>query len=156
VLSAFGQKEGPFLRGLSSAAPSRRDSRHSSDLGYHHPFSEFAVAQLPKLRGAQSRSIVIWAGSGFPTLKKLEIDPVSEPIYETKKLSSAEEKQFSFGPLVRRFFSSGSPPAFLQSSSDFFSENPLQIGGLFTLLKRASDLHRNSRVFPLGRKTQFS
>jgi uncharacterized protein (UPF0371 family) len=80
-----------------------------NDLGGHNPGStsmrfsspfrsrpspirsrSLAMAQLPKLRGAQSHSSVILAEVDCSTLKKLGIDHTSEPIYETKKLYHAK------------------------------------------------------------------
>jgi uncharacterized protein (UPF0371 family) len=55
-----------------------------------NPLAELAMAQLPKLRGAQSHSSVILAEVDCSTLKKLGIDHTSEPFYETKKLYHAK------------------------------------------------------------------
>jgi uncharacterized protein (UPF0371 family) len=55
-----------------------------------NPLAELAMAQLPKLRGAQSHSSTILAEVDCTTLKKLGIDHTSEPIYETKKLYHAK------------------------------------------------------------------
>src|SRR5574344_1631968 len=55
-----------------------------------NPLAELALAQLPKLRGAQSHSSVILAEVDCSTLKKLGIDHTSEPFYETKKLYHAK------------------------------------------------------------------
>jgi uncharacterized protein (UPF0371 family) len=55
-----------------------------------NPLAELAMAQLPKLRGAQSHSSVILAEVDCSTFKKLGIDHTSEPIYETKKLYHAK------------------------------------------------------------------
>ena len=55
-----------------------------------NPLAELAMAQLPKLRGAQSHSSVILSQVDDSTLRKLGIDHTSEPLYGSKKLYHAK------------------------------------------------------------------
>ena len=48
--------------------------------------SEFALKQLPKLRGCQAHSSIILSESDLNTFKKLGIDITEEPVSFAKKL----------------------------------------------------------------------
>ena len=51
-----------------------------------NPLAELAIAQLPKLRGAQLHTTVILSQFEQGILRKLGIQHTSDPVYETKKL----------------------------------------------------------------------
>jgi len=51
-----------------------------------NPLADLALAQLPKLRGAESHSSVILSSRDMGTLNRLGIRHTCEPFYETKKL----------------------------------------------------------------------
>ena len=51
-----------------------------------NPLAELALAQLPKLRCAESHTSVILSSRDFSTLNRLGIRHTCEPFYETKKL----------------------------------------------------------------------
>ena len=55
-----------------------------------NPLAELAMAQLPKLKGAQSHTSVILSQVDESTLRKLGIDHTSEPVYGSKKLYHAK------------------------------------------------------------------
>ncbi|MBP5216587.1 MAG: DUF1846 family protein, partial [Bacilli bacterium] len=55
-----------------------------------NPLAELAMAQLPKLRGAQSHTSVILSQVDDSTLRKLGIDHTSDAVYGSKKLYHAK------------------------------------------------------------------